>query len=150
MTESDFNVSTPRIFICFVDEEIDEASAWRWLGDEESGARVVFLGCTRRTTGSLLTEYLFYSAYRAMAEQELHRLAHAACEQYQLRSAMIQHRLGRVDVGQPSILVGVGCAHRAKAFEAVAWMMDQIKISVPIWKQEHRPDGVVEWIHQGK
>jgi molybdopterin synthase catalytic subunit len=59
------------------------------------------------------------------------------------------HRLGRVDLGEASVLVAVGTPHRRDAFEAAAWLMDQIKQDVPIWKQENWSDGAQAWIHPG-
>lgn len=136
-----------RIDISLVESEIDCEGMLRWIGDDDSGARLLFVGCTRRTTGDKTTELLAYEAYREMAETELRALAAAAAERWPLRAVAIHHRLGRVDVGEASVAVAVSSSHRAPVMEAVPWLMDRLKEQVPIWKQETYADGSTEWIH---
>lgn len=142
----------PDDYCCRIDIElrqtaIDTETMLRWIGDEESGARMVFVGCTRRTTGERITARLAYEAYQAMAESELRGLASEAAERWPLRAVAIQHRLGPVDVGQASVAVAVASSHRGPVMEAIPWLMDRLKERVPIWKQETYADGSTEWMH---
>ena len=136
-----------RIDIVLCDGAIDADGMLRWIGDEESGARMIFLGCTRRTTGEKVTERLAYEAYREMAETELQSLASEAAQRWPLQAVAIHHRLGRVDVGQASVAVAAASSHRRPVMEAIPWLMDRLKEQVPIWKQETFADGSTEWIH---
>ena len=136
-----------RIEVALVETAIDCEAMLRWVGDEECGARMVFLGCTRRTTGEKVTSRLAYEAYRAMAESELSSLASEAAERWPLRAVAIQHRLGVVDVGQASVAVAAASSHRGPVMEAIPWLMDRLKERVPIWKQETYLDGTTEWMH---
>lgn len=136
-----------RIDVLLVEAAIDCDAMLRWVGDQESGARLVFVGCTRRTTAGKITERLAYEAYREMAEAELQSLAAAAAERWPLRAVAIHHRIGLVEVGQASVAVAAASSHRAPVMEAVPWLMDRLKEQVPIWKQETYVDGSSEWIH---
>lgn len=136
-----------RIDIALVDDALDGDSLLRWVGDEDCGARMVFLGCTRRTTGDRVTERLAYEAYRELAVTELSDLAREASARWPLRAVAIHHRLGVVGVGEASVAVAVSSSHRGAVMEVVPWLMDRLKERVPIWKQETYADGSSEWIH---
>lgn len=136
-----------RIDISLVESVIDCQAMLESIGDEESGARLVFVGCTRRTTGDRVTTRLAYEAYQAMAESELRGLASEAAARWPLRAIAIQHRLGVVDVGQASVAVAVASSHRGPVMESIPWLMDRLKERIPIWKQETYADGSTEWIH---
>ncbi|WP_164103784.1 molybdenum cofactor biosynthesis protein MoaE [Candidatus Laterigemmans baculatus] len=136
-----------RIEVALVESAIDCQAMLDRIGDDECGARMVFVGCTRRTTGQRVTERLAYEAYRAMAETELRGLAAEAAERWPLRAVAIEHRLGVVEVGQASVAVGVASSHRGPVMEAIPWLMDRLKERIPIWKQETYADGTTEWIH---
>lgn len=138
----------PNIYTLLVDEELDASGLWRMIQGPNSGAQVVFLGSTRRNTSEHVTDYLVYTAYHEMAQRSLRQIATIAATQYGLIAVAIIHRLGKVSVGEASIAIGVGGAHRAPALEAVSWIMDRVKQDVPIWKQDHAPDGSAEWIHR--
>lgn len=112
-----------------------------------AGAVVLFLGTTRQFTDGRQTVQLSYDCYLGMAESQLTELKNAAMENWQLTACCIVHRLGDVGIGQVSVAVAVSSVHRQAAFAAGEWLMDQIKISVPIWKQEHWTDGRRDWIH---
>jgi molybdopterin synthase catalytic subunit len=107
------------------------------------GATVVFEGIVRNNTGGRSTLYLDYHAYESMAIQEMERLAQNSLQQFQIRDVRLVHRLGRLEIGETSVLVVVASAHRAAAFEACRWLMDALKKTVPIWKKEYFQDGAV-------
>jgi molybdopterin synthase catalytic subunit len=78
-----------------------------------------------------------------MALQQMDLLANQALQQFQIRDVAIVHRLGRLEIGETSVLIAVASAHRAAAFDASRWLIDTLKRTVPIWKKEHFEDGAV-------
>jgi MoaE-MoaD fusion protein len=109
----------------------------------EDGAAVVFEGVVRNQTRGRKTLYLDYEAYEEMALRQMEALAQHALQQFQIRDVALVHRLGRLEIGETSVLVVVASAHRATAFEACRWLIDTLKRTVPIWKKEHFEDGAV-------
>jgi molybdopterin synthase catalytic subunit len=107
------------------------------------GAVCVFDGIVRDNTRGRPTLYLDYEAYREMALEQMRRLAAEAVEQFGVRDVAMVHRLGRLQIGETSVLIVVASAHRAAAFEACRWLIDTLKKSVPIWKKETFADGAV-------
>jgi molybdopterin synthase catalytic subunit len=109
----------------------------------EDGAVVVFDGVVRNNTRGRRTLYLDYEAYEPMALQGMEDLAAQAIDQFGVREVLIVHRLGRLEIGETSVVIVVASAHRAAAFEACRWVIDTLKKTVPIWKKEHFEDGAV-------
>ena len=102
----------------------------------------MFTGVVRRWTDGVETASLSYRAYEKMAQAELGRLATEAESSWPVVRLVLLHRLGDVPAGEPSVLVGVACPHRAEAFEACRRLIDMLKVDVPIWKAERNPEGV--------
>jgi molybdopterin synthase catalytic subunit len=109
----------------------------------EDGAAVVFEGVVRNRTRGRRTLYLDYEAYEEMALEQMEELAQRALEQFQVREVALVHRLGRLEIGETSVLIVVVSPHRGAAFDACRWLIDTLKRSVPIWKKEHFEDGAV-------
>jgi len=109
----------------------------------EDGALVIFDGIVRNETRGRKTLYLDYEAYEEMAERQMRELAEQARSQFAVRHVTIIHRLGRLHIGESSVLIVVASAHRAQAFEACRWLIDTLKKTVPIWKKETFVDGAV-------
>jgi MoaE-MoaD fusion protein len=109
----------------------------------EDGAAVVFEGVVRNQTRGRGTLYLDYEAYEEMALGKMEGLAAQARKQFQVREVAIVHRLGRLKIGEISVLIVVASAHRAAAFDACRWLIDTLKRTVPIWKKEYFEDGAV-------
>lgn len=109
----------------------------------EDGAVVVFDGIVRNQTRGRQTLYLDYEAYEKMARQKLDELAREARRRFGVRHVTIVHRLGRLQIGESSVLIVVASAHRARGFEASRWIIDTLKKTVPIWKKETFADGAV-------
>jgi molybdopterin synthase catalytic subunit len=109
----------------------------------EDGAVALFEGIVRNHSRGRRTLYLDYEAYESMAVKELQRLREAALERFAVRDVRIVHRLGRLGIGETSVLIVVASAHRAAAFDACRWLIDSLKKTVPIWKKEHFEDGAV-------
>lgn len=129
-----------------VREAIDGQSAVEKTKHPEDGAAVVFDGVVRDNTRGRCTLYLDYEAYEEMALKQMEELATQALVRFQVRDVAIIHRLGRIEIGETSVLIVVAAAHRAAAFDACRWLIDTLKRTVPIWKKEHFEDGAV-WAH---
>ncbi len=119
---------------------IDPRTLEAEVSTPESGAVLTFIGQVRSHARGRQVSFLEYSAYKPMAQKELLRIAAAAEEKWPVRIAL-QHRLGRLEIGEASIVVSVSSPHRAAAFDACRWCMDTLKTEVPIWKKETCPDG---------
>jgi MoaE-MoaD fusion protein len=109
----------------------------------EDGAAVVFEGVVRNQTRGRKALFLDYEAYESMALLQMEALVAEALEKFAIRDAALVHRLGRLEIGETSVLVAVASAHRAAAFEACRWLIDTLKRTVPIWKKEYFEDGAV-------
>lgn len=111
------------------------------------GAVVTFVGIVRADrNGRRLIRALSYEAYPDMAERLIQQLVNAARAQWTLDDVCIQHRLGLVEVGQVSVVIVVIAQHRAQAYAASQFLIEQIKHEVPIWKREQYDDGTSRWI----
>ena len=126
-----------------VHEAIDTQRVVAGLKRGEDGAALAFEGIVRNQTRGRKTLYLDYEAYEDMALEQMEALATQALQQFQIRDVAIVHRLGRLEIGETSVLIAVASAHRAAAFEACRWLIDTLKRTVPIWKKEHFEDGAV-------
>ena len=114
---------------------------------DDAGGVCAFVGTTRADptpTGRVVA--LEYEAYRAMAERQLIDLARRARERWEIKRLVLVHRVGRVNVGEPSVLVVVACPHRAEAFDACRWLIDTLKSDVAIWKRDLLSDGSTRWV----
>ena len=107
------------------------------------GAVCVFDGIVRDNTRGRKTLHLDYEAYREMALSQMQGLAAEAVTRFGVRDVALVHRLGRLVVGETSVLVVVASAHRGAAFDACRWLIDTLKKTVPIWKKEQFEDGAI-------
>jgi len=133
----------PRGEVRIVRERIPTDAILAGLKRPEDGAAVVFEGVVRDNTRGRRTLYLDYEAYEPMALQQMKGLADQACKRFGVTCVSILHRLGRLEIGETSVLIAVTSAHRAAAFEACRWIIDTLKKTVPIWKKEYFEDGAV-------
>jgi len=109
----------------------------------QDGAAVVFEGVVRDNSRGRRTLYLDYEAYESMALKQMEGLADEARSRFAIREVALVHRLGRLEIGEASVLIVVASAHRGPAFEACRWIIDTLKKTVPIWKKEYFEDGAV-------
>ncbi len=107
------------------------------------GAAVVFEGIVRDNSRGRRTLYLDYEAYEPMALRQMQILAEQAHRDFSIDGVSIVHRVGRIEIGETSVLIVVSSAHRAAAFDASRWIIDTLKKTVPIWKKEYFEDGAV-------
>lgn len=115
----------------------------RVLKQGEDGAVVTFDGIVRNNSRGRRTQYLVYEAYEEMALKLMQSLAQEAQTRFAIRDVLLVHRLGKLEIGETSVLIAVASAHRAAAFDACRWLIDTLKTTVPIWKKEHFEDGAV-------
>jgi len=116
--------------------------------DEAAGAIATFVGTTRAHSRGRDVLHLEYEAYEGMAEQVMANLATELTQRHDLCKVAIHHRVGRVDIGGTSVVIAVSAPHRAAALEACAEAIEELKVSVPLWKKETYVGGE-EWIGQG-
>jgi len=109
----------------------------------EDGAVVVFDGIVRNNTRGRKTVFLDYESYEQMALDQMRALSTEAIAKFGVRDIVLVHRLGRLEIGESSVVIAVASAHRGAAFEACRWLIDTLKKTVPIWKKEHFVDGAV-------
>jgi molybdopterin synthase catalytic subunit/molybdopterin converting factor small subunit len=116
--------------------------------DDGAGAIATFVGTTRARSRGRDVLYLEYEAYEGMAEQVMADLAAKLADRHELSRVSIHHRIGRVDIGDTSVVIAVSAPHRAAALAACREAIDELKVSVPLWKKETYVGGE-EWIGQG-
>jgi molybdopterin synthase catalytic subunit len=126
---------------------IDTTRVLASVRSDQAGANLLFGGTTREFTGDQQTVRLEYDAYRTMALKEMKKLAAEANSKWELTGCSLVHKVGTVGVGEASVAIAVSSAHRDSSFAAGRWLIDQLKIAVPIWKQEHWADGSTAWVH---
>ena len=115
---------------------------------EAAGAIATFVGTTRRHSRGREVLYLEYEAYEGMAEQVMADLASKLRARHEVTEIAIHHRVGRVDIGETSVAVAVSAPHRAAALAACGDAIDELKVTVPLWKKEVYVGGE-EWIGRG-
>jgi molybdopterin synthase catalytic subunit len=116
--------------------------------DDRAGAIATFIGTTRAQSRGRDVVHLEYEAYEGMAEQVMADLAAKLVERHDLCKVAIHHRVGLVEIGQTSVVIAVSAPHRAAALAACKQAIDELKVSVPLWKKETYVGGE-EWIGQG-
>jgi molybdopterin synthase catalytic subunit len=116
--------------------------------DDGAGAIATFIGTTRARSRGREVLYLEYEAYEGMAEQVMADLAAKLTGRHELSKVAIHHRVGRVDIGDTSVVIAVSAPHRTAALAACREAIDELKVSVPLWKKETYVGGE-EWIGQG-
>jgi molybdopterin synthase catalytic subunit len=112
----------------------------------ERGGTCVFLGTVRNGPDEHGVTAIEYSAYEAMVELELGRIVAEVRERWAGGRVALQHRLGLIPAGQASIAIAAAAPHRAQAFEACRYVIEEVKRRVPVWKKELRSDGTEVWV----
>jgi molybdopterin synthase catalytic subunit len=118
------------------------------LEDHSTGAVVFFDGRVRNHSQGKDVLYLEYEANESMAIKEMENICCRARDRWPIEKVAVFHRVGRVNLGESSVFVGVSCAHRGPAFSACEFIIDELKKNVPIWKKEFYTDGE-QWIGSG-
>ena len=126
-------------------DPIDISSVARRIVPPECGATVTIDGYVRKFTKGRETLHLFYEAYEPMAVKEMEKLIDQAKREFDISNVGIVHRLGRLEIGETSVVISVAAPHRKAAFAACEWLIRELKRTVPIWKKEVYADGEV-WV----
>ena len=126
-------------------DPVDITSVARRVVPPECGATVTLDGYVRKFTKGRETLYLFYEAYEPMALTEMQKLIEQAKQKFEISNVGIVHRLGRLEIGDTSVVISVAAPHRKAAFAACEWLIHELKRTVPIWKKEIYADGE-EWV----
>jgi len=127
------------------DHPIDGAALLSEVNRPDSGATVLFLGTVRdHSMGKEGVTHLEYEVYVEEVEPRIAEIVTEASGRWPIQAAVVEHRSGRVDTGESSVAVAVSCAHRADAFAAARFIIDELKERAPIWKKEFWPGGA-EW-----
>lgn len=138
-------IKTEANWVFVTADELDPAPLTNYVTTGVDGAVVIFLGVTRDHNEGRRVLQLEYEAYQPMAENKIVEIIGEMRSKWELGKVAIAHRTGRVDIGETSMVVAVGAAHRRPAFEASLYFVDRLKEIVPIWKREFFEGGEV-WI----
>ena len=111
-----------------------------------NGAAVLFVGTVRDVNDGRPVTGMEYTAYEAMAERELTAVTREAAARFGADDLVVEHRLGQLAVGDVSVAIVAAHPHRARAFEAARYVIEELKRRVPVWKLEHYVDGTREWV----
>ena len=131
-----------------VEEPLDVAAVLREVEDPEAGAVASFVGTVRRGSRGRDVEHLEYEAYEEMAEPMLTELGEDLTQRHGLCAVAVHHRLGRVEIGEASVVIAVSAPHRAAALDACREAIETLKTTIPLWKKEVYAGGE-EWIGRG-
>jgi len=131
--------------VALLEEPLDEQSVHRALADERAGGVVVFVGAVRDHDAGREVTALSYSAHPT-ALQRLRQVCAGVGERHDVLGVAAVHRVGDLDIGDLTVIVGACAAHREEAFVACRWLIDELKATVPIWKYQHFADGGSDWV----
>ena len=129
-------------------EPLDTARVIAEAASDDAGAVATFVGTVRRRSRDRDVRYLEYEAFAEMAEPMLARLADDLTAKHRLSRVAIHHRVGRVEIGEPSVVIAVSAPHRAAALDACREAIDTLKETIPLWKKEVYAGGE-EWLGRG-
>lgn len=126
---------------------IDALALRAELDDPHCGAVVTFEGVVRDHNDGRNVLRLEYQSYPELAQREGQAIVETIARQFDLRGIVCVHRTGALAIGDLAVWVGIAAAHRGAAFDACRRVIDEVKLRVPIWKNEHYSDGDSGWIH---
>jgi molybdopterin synthase catalytic subunit len=126
---------------------IDVAALLAEVEDTANGATIAFLGQVREVNDGRAVSGIEYSAYGDMAERELAAIARECVEKFGTSHLVVEHRLGTLGLGETSIAIVVAHPHRAAAYDASRFVIEEVKRRLPVWKREGYVDGTSEWVN---
>ena len=125
---------------------IDPHAVLRLVGSPADGAVLLFLGTVREQNDGRAVSGMKYDAYRDMAEPVLQAIASEAAKRAGTERIAVVHRIGELEIGDVSVAIAVSSPHRAEAFDAARFVIEQIKERLPVWKHEHYVEGDSAWL----
>lgn len=129
-----------------VTRPIDTAAILAEVAADANGATVLFTGSVRELSDGRAVRGIDYDAYEAMAAEELTRIVRETSERFATPHVVAEHRVGSLELGDVSVAIAVGHPHRGPAFDAARYVIEEIKLRLPVWKQELFTDGTREWV----
>ena len=132
--------------VALVRSPLDPAALLAEVASVANGASIVFVGTVREVNDGRAVSGIEYTAYETMAGRELEAIAHEAALQFGTDDLVVEHRVGRLALGEASVVIAVAHPHRAEAYEASRFIIEELKRRVPIWKREEYVDGTREWV----
>lgn len=133
--------------VSLTDQKIDTTQLIEFVTTPQAGAVVLFLGTVRELTNGRRTVALDYDAYPDMALSEMNKLVDETSQRWPLARVALVHRTGHLQLTEASVAVAVSTPHREDAFAAGKYLIDELKVRVPVWKKENWDDGTTEWVH---
>ena len=128
-----------------VDAPLDGAPLLARVHAPGNGAETLFVGVVRDSHQGRRVVGITYDCFAPLARKVLAEIAAEAAARWSVRVAVV-HRVGRLEVGEASVLIAIGSPHRAASYEASRHVIEEIKVRAPIWKQEHYEQGSSEWL----
>jgi molybdopterin synthase catalytic subunit len=132
--------------VAIVSGPIDSAEVLARVGDPSDGAVLLFLGTVRDHADGRSVEGLHYESYQAMAEEVLGAIVAEAAERLGTDRIAVVHRVGELAIGDVSVAIAVSSPHRAEAYDASRYVIEQIKERLPVWKHERYAEGDAHWV----
>lgn len=132
------------------DQRIDPAALLAEVAASGCGGTVLFCGTVRNSPADGAIEGIEYSGYHEMAEQEFDRIVAEARERWPMARIALRHRLGYVPAGEASIAIAVAAPHRADAYDASRYVIEETKKRVPVWKKEKVASGESRWVEPAR
>jgi molybdopterin synthase catalytic subunit len=129
-----------------VHRPLDPAAILQEVRNVTNGAAVLFVGAVRNVNDGRAVTGIEYAAYGAMAERELRAIADEAARAFGTEDIVVEHRLGRLELGEASVVAAVAHPRRTQAYDASRYLIEELKRRVPIWKREEYVDGTREWV----
>jgi molybdopterin synthase catalytic subunit len=129
-----------------VTRPIDTAALLHEVATPANGATVLFTGSVRESSEGRAVSGIDYDAYEAMAAEELSRIVQETAERFGTVHVVAEHRIGSLELGEISVAIAVGHPHRGAAFDAARQVIEEIKLRLPVWKQELFTDGTRAWV----
>lgn len=127
-------------------DAIDTAAVLAQVADMGAGAVLLFLGTVRGENDGRAVTGMRYDAFPEMAERVLHEIVDEAATRYSLEQVYAVHRTGELELGAISVAIAVASAHRAAAYDASRYVIEEIKQRLPVWKHEHYVEGESQWL----
>ena len=134
------------IFARVASEVIDPAEVLARVGSTRDGATLLFLGVVRDHSDDRPVSGMRYDAYQEMAGEVLRAIAEETAERLGTDHVAVVHRFGELAIGDVSVAIAVSSPHRAEAYEASRYVIEELKERLPVWKKEHYVDGASEWV----
>ena len=134
------------IKITLLHTALSSEQALAFVEDPTAGGIVTFVGNVRNHSQGKEVHYLEFEAYEAMAIKVMDEIAQEMRAKFPIHKIYTSHRLGKVSIGESAVIIAVSASHRAEAFDATEYMIDELKARVPIWKKEYWVDGS-HWVN---